>query len=338
MGSGNLNGIAYTLPPASNLEINPATLASDYDQNTVSEKVGLRYTKIPFTALFADARLQQETIGQSDTDLQPGESFLENTSFSSRLSDLRAGFNTSPWQRVSLSAHYRRYEDDSHYQTNQVAQPVGGYPGMLSWRDLVTDEVETKLVLRPLSWLKTTLSYQIISTEYKQDTRPAFNAVPLIVFSPGGTIVAGKYDAHVYSLGAIITPRGRLALSGTFSYQDTTTTTASAGFLPPYKGGVYSALVGGTYILNQKTDVLLNYSFSLADYSQSNVQLAANTPPPLGIRYQQHGLQAAVSHRVSSKLTTRLQYGYFYYDEPTAAGVNNYKVHSIFATLTYHLR
>src|SRR6185295_12720538 len=64
-GSGRLNGIAYTRPPGSNLQINPATLSSDYDQNTVSETVGLRYTRIPFTALFSDVRLQQETIGQS---------------------------------------------------------------------------------------------------------------------------------------------------------------------------------------------------------------------------------------------------------------------------------
>jgi cytochrome c len=339
IGSGNLNGIGYTRPPGVNFNINPATLSSDYEQNTISETAGLRYAKIPFTALFADARLQQETIGQSDSDIQPAAvSFLENPSFSSRLSDLRAGFNTSPWQRVSLSAHYRRYESDSQYKTNQVPQPVGGYPGLLSWRDLVTDEVEAKLVFRPFTWLKTTLSYQIVTTDFKQDTRPAFDVVPPITYSPGGFILAGKYESHIYSLGAIWTPRPRLFLSGTFSYQDTSTTTASSGIIPPYKGGVYSALVGGTYLLDKATDLLLNYSFSLADYSQANFQPSPTSPPPLGIRYQQHALQAAISRRLSKRLTTRLQYGYYYYDEPTAAAVNNYRVQSIFATLTYHLR
>jgi hypothetical protein len=342
MGSGDLNGIAYTstLPPgANNLAINPATLASDYDQHTISETAGLRFTKIPFTALFADARLKQETIGQSDSDIQtPAQSFIENPSFTSRLWDVRAGFNTSPWQSVSLSAHYRRYEDDSHYKTNDVPQPVGGYPGFPSWRDLLTDEVETKLVWRPSTWLKTTLSYQIVNTDYKQDTRPAFLVgPPTLIVSPGGYILAGKYHSHLYSLGLTLNPWQRLSLSGSFTFEDTSTATPSAGLIPAYQGGIYSGLFGGTYLLNKKIDFSLIYSFSLGDYTPDNFQPSRNTPPPLGIRYQQQALQAIISYHINKKCSTRLQYSYYYYDEPTAAGVNNYEAHSLFATLTYRL-
>jgi hypothetical protein len=180
IGGGDLNGIAFTRPPGFiNLAINPATLLSDYDRNVFSETIGLRYTKIPFTTLFADARLQQEKVGQTDMDLQPAAtSFVENPRFTSSLTDFRAGFNTSPWERVSLSAHYRRYENSSHYKTNEPAQPEGGYPGFLRSRDLLTDEIEAKVVLRPLSWLKTTLSYQFLTTDYSQDTNPAFDPGP----------------------------------------------------------------------------------------------------------------------------------------------------------------
>jgi hypothetical protein len=340
MGSGLLNGIAYARPPSANFDINPATLASDYDQNTISETVGVRYTKIPFTALFADARFRQETIGQSNSDIQPApaQSFLENTSFRSSLADFRLGFSTSPWQSVTLSAHYRRYDDDSHYKTNQVSQPIGGYPGLLSWRDLVTDEVETKLVLHPVTWLKTTLTYQLLSTDYKQDTRPAYDVGVAPPYSDGGFILAGKYDAHIYSIGATLTPSQRLSFSGTFSYQDSTTTTAGGDLITPYKGSVYSALVGASYILNRSTDLLFNYGFSFGDYSQPDSPINPNSPPPLGIRYQQQALQAAVSHRLSKRLSTRLQFGFYYYDEPTTVSVNNYQAYSIFGTLTYRLR
>ena len=186
----------------------------------------------------------------------PKTSFLEEPSFSSQLTDFRVGFNTSPWQKVSLSAHYRRYENDSRYRTNQVPQPVGGYPGLISWRDLLTDEVETKLVLRPCAWFKTTLSYQFVTTDYRQDTRPAFRVSPPIIYSPGGEILAGKYDSHIYSLGMTFTPRRRIYLATMFSYQDTTTTTASEDLVPPYKGGVYSALASGTYILSETSGPL----------------------------------------------------------------------------------
>jgi hypothetical protein len=176
-----------------------------------------------------------------------------------------------------------------------------------------------------------------VRTDYNQETRPAFDiGPPSVNASPGGPILAGKYDSHIYSLGATFTPHQRLYLSSSFSYQDTTTSTPYPEFIPPYKGGVYSALVSGTYILNQVTDLSLSYSLSLADYSQDNSPVNPGNPPPLGIRYQQHALQAALSRRFNKNLTGRLQYGYFYYDEPTLVGANNYKVHSIFAILTYH--
>ncbi|MDB6038654.1 MAG: Planctomycete cytochrome [Verrucomicrobiales bacterium] len=334
-GDGNLNGIAYTRPPGSNLAINPATLSSDYDQNSVSETAGLRYSKIPFTTLFADARLKQESIGQVDTDIQPDASFLENPSFSSQGSDFRTGFTTSPWQRVSFSSHYRRYEDDSHYKTNDVPQPLGGYPGLISRRDQIANEVEAKLVLRAAKWLKTTLTYQIVRMDYREETRPAYDVDPVIIHSDGGYILAGRSDSHIYSFGTTFTPHRRFALTGTFSYQDSKTSTENAGFVPPYKGGVYSALISSTFIVNQSTDLSLNYSMSLADYSQDQSLFVADSPPPLGIRYQQHAVQASLAHRFTKNLSTRLRYAYYRYDEPTLGTANDYVAHSVFATMTY---
>jgi hypothetical protein len=337
-GSGNLNGIAYALPPSSNFAINPAALLSDYEQETFSETLGLRYSKIPFTSLFADARFQQEAIDQTERDVQSGTSFLEEPSFTRQLTDFRVGFSTSPWQSASFTAHYRRYEDDSRYQTNQVAEPMGGYPGLISERDLVTDELEAKLVLRPSTWLKTTLSYQYLSTDYNQDTRPAFDPVSSTVFSPGGSILAGSSGSHILSLGGTVTPLRRLSLSGTFSFQRTRITTASGGLIPPYQGSVYSALATGTYIFDKATDLALNYSFSLGDYAHHDFDSNPQSPPPLGIRYQQHAVQAVLSRHISKSFTTRLRYAFYYYDEPTAGGATDYTAHTIFATLTYHLR
>jgi hypothetical protein len=94
-------------------------------------------------------------------------------------------------------------------------------------------------------------------------------------------------------------------------------------------------LANGTYILNEKTDVSLNYSFSWADYAHDSTD--ANSPPPLGIKYQQHAVQAVLSRRVNKNLTTRLQYGYYHYDEPSLAGANDYRVHSIFGVLAYRM-
>jgi hypothetical protein len=334
-GTGDLHGIGFIRQFDTTLAVNPATLYSDYDQNTITEMVGLRYTRIPFTALFADARLRQETLGRRDGDIQPDASFVEDATHTSQLSDFRVGFNTSPWERVSLSAHYRRYESDSRYNTNDIPEPVGGYPGFIRWRDQTTDEVESKLVLRLASWLKTTFSYQIVSTDYEQENRPALSeGDPGTIIIPAGYVLAGKNDSHIYSAGMTVTPMRRLALTTTFSYQDTTLKTESADIVPPYKGNVYSALVNALYIINQSTDASISYSFSLGDFSE---QFNFSSPPPVGIRYQQHAVRAGISRRINKNMTTRLQYGYYAYDEPSLAGANDYTAHSVFATLVCRL-
>ena len=74
----------------------------------------------------------------------------------------------------------------------------------------------------------------------------------------------------------------------------------------------------------------------MADYSQNEFPVALGSPPPLGIRYQQHAVQAALSRRINQHFSTRLQYGFFYYNEPTLAGANDYRAHTVLASLTYH--
>jgi hypothetical protein len=329
--SGSLNPIYYTRPPI-NLMASPAVLGSDYDQNSVSESATLRYTKIPFTVLFAEARLQQQHIGHSAYDLQTTGTFLENPSFSSEMTDFRAGFNTSPWRCVSVSAHYRRYENDSRYNDTQNSQPVDGYPGFMRARDLLTDEVEAKLVWHPCTGFKTTLSYKLLTTDYRTDTQPV--AFPPNA-SPGGGLLAGRYDSHVYSISMTATPVRRLSLATTFSYQPTKLETASAvtPAVVPYRGDIYSVMVHGTYILSQSTDVCASYFFSKADYGQNNYAGGV----PVGIEYQQHGVQTGIARRLGKNISTRLQYSFSYYSEPSSGGANDYRAHGVFGTLTFRL-
>jgi hypothetical protein len=334
-GSGTLNSIAYTLTAPATLAVNPATLASAYDQNSTMETVALRYTKIPFTVLFAELRLQQETIGESDSDLQASGNYIDNPSSSSQMTDARVGFSTSPWRSVSLSAHYRRYENDSSYQPDQNVQPVGGYPGFLRSRDLLTDEVEAKLAWHPFSWLKNTLSYQYLTTRYHSDTEPAFNATPLVI-SPGGSLLAGETVSQIYSIDSMWMPATRWYFDAMFSFQPSRTTTATAGSpsIVPYEGNTYSVIANGTYVLDQASDLFAGYAFSKAGYGQNNSAAGV----PLGIDYQMHAAQVGLSHRFNKDISAKLQYRFNYYEEPSSGGANNYRAHTVFASLTFRLR
>ncbi len=337
-GVGNLNEFAFTRTAPNTLAIVPTTLSADYDERSVMENAALRYTKIPFTVLFAEVRLEQESIDQNDSDLQPSGNFVENVNFASQLTDFRAGFSTSPWRWMSLSAHYRRYENDSRYPTNQPAQPAGGYPDFFDSRNLLTDEFETKLVLRPCNWLKTTLSCDLQNTEFHDD----FNAATIgaLVLSPAGSLLTGHTESQTYSIGAVLTPHPRLYFSGSLSYQPSTTRTANNNIstVGPYHGDTYSADASTTFVLSQSTDLFLGWVFSEANFGQDNAVLLAPTGTvPVDIRYQEQSIQAGLTRRFSKNLAGRLQYSFDYYHEPSSGDANDFRAHTIFATLNLRL-
>ena len=338
-GVGNLNQVATF--QGTPVITSPVQQITSLNTSLLEESVSARYTKIPFTALFAEARLRQERIGQSELQTNDASQFFDpsfalDSRATTAMYDWRAGFNSSPWTWASFGAHYRRYDDDSHYDVLHDEQPIGspgvGYPGFIHARDVLTDEVEARLVLRPVVWFKTTLSYKLLNTDYRTDTYPA---VTTFVISPGGTIPAGESDIHIYSINATFTPWQRLYFSSTFSFQRSSTITADNGSpsVEPYRGDTYTALNSATWVLNQATDLLLTYSFSKADFSQDNFASGL----PLGIRYQQHAVQAGFTRRLSKTVVARFQYAFNYYDEPSSGGANNYRANSILAMLTYRL-
>ena len=305
-----------------------STLSSDYDEESVTEDISLRYSKVPFTAVFAEARLQQQSIGQTDDDFQPVNDFLQSTAFSSQLSDFRIGFDTSPWRMVNFEAQYRRYQDNSDYQNNFNAPPPIGYPGFIRERDLLTDEAEVRLALAPARWFKTSLSYQYLTTDYSTVTYAASHRD-----SPGGDLVAGESVSQIYSVNATVIPRAGFYLSTTLSYQPTRAISANnnSPAVVPYRGDIYSAVTSANVSLGTNSTLFADYSFSEADYAQNN--FAASVP--VGIQYQEHAVQVGLTRRFNARVSGKIQYGYYFYEEPSSGGAANFTANSIFATLTF---
>jgi mono/diheme cytochrome c family protein len=332
-GRANLD---LVFPPAFNhTNLVPITINSSYDRAMAEESLALRFVGIPFTTVFAEARLQQDSIGENEQQQGGAYAFLRDTDATSNLRDWRAGFSTSPWRRLSLSSHYRRYEKETDFDDVQDQSASGSsYPAFTRWRDVKTDEVEARLTTQLAAWLKTTFSYKLVSSDYRTATDPV-SAFASGDVSPGGRLEAAKYDAHIYSLNATLTPWRRLYLSGTFSYQDTRMAAFDNGSasVVPYRGDVFSVLASANYAVSQNTDLTATYSFSWADYAQNNY----TEGPPVGLHYQQHGLTAGISRRLTANISTRLQYGFYYYEEPSSGGANNYTAHAVLATLVVRM-
>jgi hypothetical protein len=329
-GSINLNQGDPNLPGS--FFLYPAVVESDLDKQVTSENFSVRFTRIPWTVLFAEGRFDQESIGQFEQDTpQPGvppdftSTFLRNTDYTNDRREIRGGFSTSPWKWAALSAHYKRRDSDSDYDNHKIALDPTGYSAFIRARKLDTDEVEAKLALHPCSWMRTTLTYQLVATDYSTTTDPVPGA------SAPSALHAGNYDAHVYGISTTVTPFRRLAVSGAFTYSDsrilTLQTTDPA--VVPYKGDVYAVTASATYALNDATDVRAAYSFSRADYGQDNIVGGL----PLGLSYTRHALTLGLTRRVTNCLSTKFGYGFYQYREPSTGGVNNYTAHGIFATL-----
>jgi hypothetical protein len=326
----------------------PATVDSDLDKSTIQENIGVRYTQIPYTVLFAEGNLSQESIGQFETEVGGDHEFLRDTDATTRYEEGRFGFTVSPWTRVSLTGQFKyknRDSDYDHLRDEVRGEKNEGYSAFITHRDTETKEVSAKLTVRPASWLKTSLTYQLVSTDFKTATDPyiipefvipGVITIPEEVLTPGGVVFAGDYDASIYGINAALTPWRRLYFSSTFTFRHTRTVTANnvTTAVAPYEGDVYSSISSATFVLNDKTDITGGYTYSWADYGQNNLPEGL----PLGLVYDWHMANIGISRRIKKNITGNLQYRFYYYDETATSGINNYTAHGILASIAMVLQ
>ena len=148
-------------------------------------------------------------------------------------------------------------------------------------------------------------------------------------------MLAGNYDAHIYSLGTSLTPWRRLRLTSTVSFTDSRLRTGinNGDTVLPYQGEIWSSLSTANLALTDRTDWTSSHSFSRADYRQRSHGLTQ----PFGIVYDRHGVITGLTQRFDRPITANLQYGYFRYDEPTSGGARNYNAHAVMASMNIRL-
>jgi hypothetical protein len=288
---------------------------SSNDKRSLEEMLGARYTKIPFTTLYAEGRLTEQQIDLTERQtVDAAPDIARKTDTDIFRQDYRVGFNTSPWRRVNLAGRYRYalYQNDYEHEVDIES----GYPAFITAQDFTTEEVMGKLTVRPVSILSVSLQYQLVATDIKTGTA----AIPLI--APKGSRLSGNYDASIYSAIVTVTPLSRLFLAGLFSFQDTRTSTLGndTPAVIAYKGNVYTIVGTAGYALDNKTDVTVEYSYSRSDNFRDN----SADGLPLGIDYQRHALVAGINRRFTKNFEARLRYGWYEYNESSTGGINKY--------------
>ncbi|HHY85710.1 MAG TPA: hypothetical protein GYA07_09295 [Verrucomicrobia bacterium] len=313
----------------------PGTVRSDLDQVRVAENASVRYTRLPFTTLFADARFEQDRIGQFErADTETPDAFLRDTDYANNVVDARAGFSTSPWRWLGWNAHYRwrRSASDYDHSRDESFFDGRGYSAFIREREITTDSVETRLVLRPVMWLKAALTYEFTDSAYEVVTDPVED-VFLGTLSPGGRLTAGDYEAHVFGVNVTFAPTHRLLLNGAFTYSDSRTVTAANDqpAVVPYEGNVYTISGSGSYQLTPRLALRASYAYSQSSFGQDQVADRF----PLGLDHRHHRLMVGLTRQLTEAVSATVRYQFYKYDEPSSGRWNDFEAHGVFATLLF---
>lgn len=104
-------------------------------------------------------------------------------------------------------------------------------------------------------------------------------------------------------------PWRRLRLAGTAAINDLRTTSGITdnALLTPYDGQIYTVIGNANLALHKTWHWDATYSFSKADFRQSDTGLNL----PIGIDYARHGVVTGLAKQISEAGSFRMQYGFF---------------------------
>lgn len=292
---------------------NNTVLLTEVDKRSVEENLGVRWTAIPFTTIYAEAKLlQEQTYYNYNLDPAQHGVTLRDTQLNTQGQNFKIGFNSAPLPRMTISGYYRHGNREDDYDGDQE---------FVISQTFVTDEVAAKLTLRPCSRVSLSFKYQYVLSDIS-----TFGTYTNL------SCTSGQYSSSIYTLSATVTPINRLYVTGLVSYQDTYTASQYNGLtsLAPYRGDVYTALVSAGYALDNKTDLTAEYSFSYSDNFNPDVINGGGLD--YGLDSHRHGIQVGLKRQLGKNVVANLRYGYFEYVEGSTGGINNYRANLITAS------
>lgn len=313
----------------------PTTLGSNTDRFQVEENFGIRNTSLPNTIFYTDVRLQQESIGQSESGfLNDGfdaqDDFMRDTDATGRHARWDLGTTISPWAKWTFQPNYgykRRHHDFKHLlDTDRGFEPGNGYPGAIQDRETEGQDWGLQVGWKPARWLKTTVAYEGEQTDYR--TRVGALSLFGTPF-PAGSILAGNYDSHTYRLTTTLSPAQRWFWTGSAGYTDMRIVSGmnDNATIAPYDGDLLHLFTSWTFLYSETTTLQTSYAFNHADYGQT-LPLGL----PMGSEFDQHTWRIEWQKQLSASDTLGLQYAFFRYRDELAGGFLDYDAHGVFVT------
>lgn len=305
--------------------------SSNKDFLDLSQRLEARYTGIKNWVLFTRGDWAQGN-GDLQERLTTFNTGVVDLDRDTDLGELRqkytAGANWYPLRRVNLSAQYYYKDNDYDYDHRVDSTPNDGanrYPAYLTRQNFNTHDVNFRVTLIPIGSVVSVSRY-----DYQTSTIDTQG-------EGGPTTESADIQTHIFSQSLTWNPLNRLYVNGAFSYvTDTTETPANdltpiSGLAPKAENDYWQATVGLGYILNDKTDLSAEYTYSEAD----NYEGLGASSLPYGAGYQEHLAVFTVARRISENLRVLARYGYFMNDDETYGGNNDYTAHMVWGSVQY---
>jgi len=216
------------------------------------------------------------------------------------------------------------------YNYNQLVDstPNNGptrYPAYLVVQNFETYDGNVRLTLRPVQnvTLVSRYEYQISSIHTKPDPISGLDEVE-----------SSKMTSHILAEDVSWAPWSRLYFQAGFNYVLSDTGTPASDFAQAIlnaQNNYFTLSFSTGLVLDDKTDLNLNYFYYLADNYQDN----SNVGPPLGAGAEEHGINATLTRRLTKNLRLSVRYGYYQYNDQTFGGNQDFHAHLLYTSLRY---
>ncbi len=304
---------------------------SNKDFLDISQRLEARYTGIKNWVLYARGDWAQGN-GDLEERLTTFNTGVVDLERDTDLTELRqkysAGANWYPLRRVNLSAQYYYKANDHDYDHTLDSTPnnsVDRYPAYLAQQDFDTHDVNFRVTYIPFGSLVSVSRYDFQSSTI--DSRG----------DGGSTVQSADVQTQIFSQSLTWNPLARLYVNGTFSYvTDATETPANeltpvSGLAPKAENDYWQATFGVGYIIDDRTDISAEYTYSEAD----NYEGLGDSSLPYGAGYREQLLAVTITRRINENLRVLARYGYFTSDDETYGGYHDYTAHLVWGAVQY---
>ncbi|HWX22579.1 MAG TPA: hypothetical protein VN578_21970 [Candidatus Binatia bacterium] len=312
----------------------PFTANSDRDVLDVRERLDLNYNGFTNWVLYARAELTQ---GDGNLNQFGGlvpvngigvPTVQEQTDDRRFFQKYSAGVRWYPDRRITLDAGGYYKLNDYDYANNLDSTLNNGpdrYPGYLVMQSFQTYDGNTRLTLRPLKnvTLVSRYEYQLSTIRTRPDPISGLSEVE-----------SSKMTSHILAQDISWSPWSRLYLQAGLNYVVSKTKTPASDVTQAIlnaQNNYWTLNFSSGFVLDDKTDLNLNYFYYNADNYQDN----SNFGVPYGAGGTEHGIAATVVRRLSSHLRLTLRYGYYHFTDATSGFNNNYEAHVLSTSLRY---